>query len=100
MRHVLMALIKGYRAVISPSYGSVCRYYPTCSAYGLRAIEVHGSLKGSWLTVRRIARCHPWAPGGYDPVPGTPEAAEWEAESHSPVFPGVMPSTPDMRGAA
>lgn len=80
MKHVLIALIKAYRVVISPLYGNVCKYHPSCSAYGLRSVEVHGALRGSWLTVRRIGRCHPWAAGGYDPVPGTPEAAAWAAE--------------------
>ncbi len=80
MKHLLVALIKAYRVTISPLYGNVCRYHPSCSAYGLRSVQVHGALRGSWLTVRRIGRCHPWAPGGYDPVPGTPEAAAWAAE--------------------
>ena len=69
MRSVLVALLKAYRFAISPLYGQVCRYHPTCSAYALEAVTTHGSIKGSWLAVRRIARCHPWAAGGYDPVP-------------------------------
>ncbi len=69
MKHLLILLLKGYRAVISPLYGQVCRYYPSCSAYAVDAISVHGSLRGSWLAVRRVLACHPWAPGGYDPVP-------------------------------
>ena len=76
MKYVLIGLLKLYRLVISPLYGNVCRYYPSCSAYALRAVQVHGALKGSWLAVRRLLRCHPWAPGGYDPVPGTPEFEE------------------------
>lgn len=80
MKHLLIGLLKVYRAVISPLYGNVCKYYPTCSAYALEAVTVHGSIKGSWLAVRRLGRCHPWSVGGYDPVPGTPAAAEWEAE--------------------
>nr|WP_148615446.1 membrane protein insertion efficiency factor YidD [Nocardioides rubriscoriae] len=69
MKHVLIVVLKLYRLLISPLYGQVCRYYPTCSAYALEAVEVHGSIKGSWLAVRRVARCHPWAPGGVDKVP-------------------------------
>jgi putative membrane protein insertion efficiency factor len=69
VKYVLIALLRGYRAVISPLYGQVCRYHPSCSAYALEAVQVHGSLKGSWLAVRRLGRCHPWAAGGYDPVP-------------------------------
>jgi putative membrane protein insertion efficiency factor len=76
MKYVLIGLLKAWRLLISPLYGDVCRYYPSCSAYALRAVSVHGAVKGSWLTVRRLLRCHPWAPGGYDPVPGTPEFEE------------------------
>ncbi len=63
-------------AIMRPLYGNVCRYYPSCSAYALRAVEVHGAARGSWLALRRLLRCHPWAAGGYDPVPGTPEFDE------------------------
>jgi uncharacterized protein len=73
MKYVLIGLLKLYRLLISPLYGNVCRYYPSCSAYALRAVEVHGAAWGSWLALRRLLRCHPWAAGGYDPVPGTPE---------------------------
>jgi putative membrane protein insertion efficiency factor len=66
---LLVLLLRGYRFAISPLYGQVCRYHPTCSAYALEAVTQHGSLRGSWLAVRRIARCHPWAAGGLDPVP-------------------------------
>ena len=76
MKYVLIGLLKVWRLLISPLYGDVCRYYPTCSAYALRAVGVHGAVKGSWLTARRLLRCHPWAAGGYDPVPGTPEFEE------------------------
>jgi len=69
VKYLLIGLLKAYRAVISPLYGQVCRYYPSCSAYALEAVTVHGSVRGSWLAVRRLARCHPWAAGGYDPVP-------------------------------
>ena len=80
MKYVLIALLKAYRLVISPLYGNVCRYWPTCSAYALRAVEHHGAIKGSWLAGRRLLRCHPWARGGYEPVPGTPEHVAWLAE--------------------
>ena len=73
MKYVLIALLRGYRAVISPLYGQVCRYHPSCSAYALEAVQVHGSIKGTWLAVRRLGRCHPWAAGGYDPVPPAPD---------------------------
>lgn len=77
---MLIGLLKAYRLVISPLYGNVCRYYPSCSAYALRAVQVHGAVRGSWLAARRLGRCHPWAAGGYDPVPGTPEWREEMAE--------------------
>ncbi|PKQ24975.1 MAG: membrane protein insertion efficiency factor YidD [Actinobacteria bacterium HGW-Actinobacteria-5] len=80
MKYVLIGLLKVYRAVISPLYGNVCKYYPSCSAYALEAVTVHGAVKGSWLSARRLASCHPWAAGGYDPVPGTPAAEAWAAE--------------------
>lgn len=75
MKWLLIGLLKAYRFAISPLYGQVCRYHPTCSAYALEAVTTHGSIKGSWLAVRRVGRCHPWAAGGYDPVPGKKDAA-------------------------
>lgn len=64
--------IQAYRLVFSPWVGHNCRYQPTCSAYALEALEKHGAAKGTWLTARRIARCHPWGGTGYDPVPEKP----------------------------
>ena len=66
---VLSLPIRGYQRWISPALPPACRFSPTCSAYALEALERHGALKGSWLAIRRIARCHPWHPGGDDPVP-------------------------------
>jgi len=66
---MLMALITGYRRFISPLLGPRCRFAPSCSAYALEAVREHGALRGTWLAVRRIGRCHPFNPGGFDPVP-------------------------------
>ena len=66
---VLMALITGYRRFISPLLGPRCRFAPSCSAYALEAVREHGALRGTWLAARRIGRCHPFNPGGFDPVP-------------------------------
>ena len=69
MKKILLAVIKFYRKNISPLTSSKCKYYPTCSTYGLEAIEVHGAFKGSFMTIWRILRCNPFSKGGYDPVP-------------------------------
>ncbi len=68
-RNACVAILRGYRAVISPLYGDVCRYYPSCSAYTLQAIQKFGVIRGSVLGLWRIIRCHPWAKGGVDDVP-------------------------------
>ena len=62
-------LIRFYQLVISPWFPSSCRYTPTCSQYGIEALKKHGLLKGGWLTIKRLGRCHPWGGQGYDPVP-------------------------------
>lgn len=69
MKILLMGLIRSYQVLISPLLLPACRFQPTCSRYALEAIARFGAIKGSWLAVRRISRCHPWHPGGYDPVP-------------------------------
>jgi hypothetical protein len=69
MQKTLTLLIRGYQLIISPWLGSHCRFYPSCSEYTLIAIQTHGALRGLVLGVKRILRCHPWHPGGYDPVP-------------------------------
>jgi uncharacterized protein len=82
---ILRALITGYQWVFSPYVGQHCRFHPTCSCYADEAIEQHGALRGSWLTVRRLSRCHPWHEGGFDPVP----------MSFTPVQDSARNTTPD-----
>lgn len=65
----LVWLVKTYRYAISPMLGRNCRFDPSCSEYALEALTRHGALRGSWLAAKRISHCHPWHPGGYDPVP-------------------------------
>lgn len=65
----LIALVKAYRYLLSPSLGSACRFEPTCSLYALQALDQQGAVLGSYLTLRRLVRCHPWCEGGHDPVP-------------------------------
>ena len=69
MKSLLLALIAVYRYAISPMLGRNCRFMPSCSEYASEAIHRHGSVRGGWLALRRVLRCHPWNPGGYDPVP-------------------------------
>lgn len=69
MRAILIVLIRGYQLLLSPLLGNHCRFYPSCSQYAREAIERHGALRGGWLAIRRVLRCHPWHPGGIDPVP-------------------------------
>lgn len=69
MKWALVRAVRGYQRLISPVLPPACRYQPTCSAYALEAIERHGALRGSWLAIRRLARCTPWGGSGYDPVP-------------------------------
>ena len=70
MRFVLKFLIRGYQLALSPLFGPRCRFYPSCSQYAFEAIDTHGAARGAWLAIKRIARCHPFHEGGFDPVPG------------------------------
>ena len=76
MKHILLLIIKFYRLVLSPYIGQHCRFTPTCSEYALTAITRYGTLRGGWLAVRRIGRCHPWSEGGHDPVPENSQKRE------------------------
>jgi uncharacterized protein len=69
MKAVLLLMLRGYQYAIRPLMGANCRFFPSCSDYAREAVERHGAAKGAWLTTRRLARCHPYHPGGYDPVP-------------------------------
>ncbi|MBB5321761.1 membrane protein insertion efficiency factor YidD [Marinobacter oulmenensis] len=86
MRKLLLLPIRFYQYAISPMMASHCRHYPTCSQYAIEAIQHHGAIKGSCLAGARLLRCHPWAEGGYDPVPGTePTASDSTSRDTSPV---------------
>ncbi len=69
IRAALLLLVRAYRLAISPALPAACRFYPSCSAYAETALRRHGAAKGAWLAARRVARCHPFHPGGIDPVP-------------------------------
>ena len=73
---VLRGLVRGYQLIVSPILGPRCRHLPSCSEYTSEAIAVHGPVRGGWLGLRRIVRCHPWGTSGYDPVPGTEDGTE------------------------
>lgn len=73
MKKIFIGLIRGYKILISPLLPRSCRFHPTCSVYAMEAIERFGVFRGGWLAVRRILRCHPFHPGGYDPVPSKSE---------------------------
>jgi putative membrane protein insertion efficiency factor len=82
----LILLVKAYQLLLSPLTGASCRFYPSCSAYALTALERYGLFRGAWLTARRLLRCHPWNPGGVDHVP---EKQVQRSDRGSPVPPGV-----------
>lgn len=92
-RNILIIILKLYRRVVSPIYGQVCRFFPSCSAYALEAVTVHGAIKGSWFAVRRVVRCHPWSAGGLDPVP-SPANVDWDDPDTVPLI--VQLNHPDV----
>jgi putative membrane protein insertion efficiency factor len=110
VKYLFMGLIRLYQLTISPLLGPVCRFYPSCSHYGYEALRVHGTLRGIWLTARRLLRCHPWNPGGPDPVPARrpKRSAPAGAAGRAGRFRGVgaapaVPATctaPDLDGTA
>ncbi len=69
MTRLMLFMIRAYRYLLSPWWGNQCRFDPTCSEYAMQAIRGHGALRGSWLALRRLTKCHPWRRGGFDPVP-------------------------------
>jgi uncharacterized protein len=80
-QHILVFAVRVYRCTLSPALGFLfgpagCRFTPTCSAYALEAITCHGAIHGSWLTIKRLSRCHPWGGCGHDPVPASPTGAD------------------------
>jgi uncharacterized protein len=98
-RRALIGLVRAYRLVLSPWLGSACRFEPTCSAYALEALDRHGALGGSYLTLHRLARCHPWCNAGCDPVPEV--LPRLFARRRSSIHPsgGPRPSTTDSSSA-
>jgi putative membrane protein insertion efficiency factor len=80
---VLLGVLRGWQLVVSPTYGQTCRFYPSCSSYAVDAVREYGAARGSWLAVRRLLRCHPWNPGGYDPVPPKNGSAHSAAHDES-----------------
>ncbi|RJX31569.1 MAG: membrane protein insertion efficiency factor YidD [Oxalobacter sp.] len=69
IKKLLLLLVRGYQLCISPLLGPKCRFYPTCSSYAMEAIQEHGAARGGWLALKRLCKCHPFHPGGFDPVP-------------------------------
>jgi putative membrane protein insertion efficiency factor len=97
MSRVMVLLLRGYQLGISPLLGPRCRFYPSCSAYAIEAITVHGPLRGCWLAGRRLLRCHPWNPGGPDLVPPARRARRGSTRSVSALPHSAGPRSP--RGA-
>lgn len=100
-RLLAIGILIAYRKAVSPLYGQVCRFYPSCSAYALEAVTVHGFLRGTWLASRRVARCHPWNDGGVDHVPaGSREFPAGKVPSIVVLNHPVIPADDESRPAA
>ncbi|WP_372523417.1 membrane protein insertion efficiency factor YidD [Sulfuricaulis sp.] len=82
MQKILIATLRGYRYLLSPWLGNHCRFHPSCSHYAIESLENHGILRGLWLALRRVLRCHPWCRGGYDPVPPATRTSSVSARKH------------------
>lgn len=89
---LLVGAVRAYQLVVSPWLGPTCRFYPSCSAYAVDALRGHGAVRGTWLAVRRLLRCHPWNPGGIDPVPPRGPSRRQRARE------GGHDHTEDLRG--
>lgn len=102
MKHLLIALVRAYRLLLSPWLGSACRFEPTCSRYAIEALERHGALRGSGLAGWRLLRCHPWCAGGFDPVPDNAPAPRRSCEEEPGLFTRLVepPSAPPPADAA
>ncbi|HWJ65809.1 MAG TPA: membrane protein insertion efficiency factor YidD [Nocardioides sp.] len=102
MKWLLIGLVRGYQLLVSPFLGPTCRYYPSCSAYAVEALGVHGAVKGTWLAARRLLRCHPWSPGGVDHVPprrGRHEHSPGRDERHTDLLPASAGGPDSQQGA-
>jgi len=97
-RQLLLGLVKGYRLLLSPALGSNCRFEPSCSQYALDALQRHGALSGSYLTLRRLGRCHPWCEGGVDAVPeAAPTLFSSLLRQKTPDFDPAAPVSPSSQ---
>jgi uncharacterized protein len=91
---LLMGLVKAYRLLLSAHMGGACRFTPTCSQYALQALDAHGAAQGAYLTLKRLARCHPWCEGGHDPVPA---GAHAKKPNQQTLFTGLLSSPTEKK---